>query len=112
MNIGDRVRDKGTQFVGTVVQLDPSPAVAPGSAASVIPTRCLIQADPPASGKVGDPPPDKMWQAIDQVELIDMTGNPVAGKAGQKLDAPAGKATVDASRDATAKKPGAGATAT
>jgi hypothetical protein len=78
MNIGDRVRDKGTQFVGTVVQFDPPTGTA---------TRVLIQADPPASGKVGDPPPDKMWQALDAVELIDMAGNPVTGKAGQQLKA-------------------------
>jgi hypothetical protein len=101
MNIGDRVRDKGTQFVGTIVQFDPATGTA---------TRCLIQADPPATGKVGDPPPDKMWQALDAVELIDVAGNPVTGKAGQQL-----KAGDNGTADAPSKretKPAAGASAT
>jgi hypothetical protein len=102
MNIGDRVRDKGTQFVGTVVQFDPATGTA---------TRCLIQADPPASGKVGDPPPDKMWQALDAIELIDRDGNPVTGKAGQQLKA-GDNGAADAPSKREASKSAAGASAT
>jgi hypothetical protein len=70
MKIGDHVRDKGTEFVGTVVQLEP----ATGTAA-----RVLIQADQSA---------DKMWQKVEELELIDVEGKRVSGKAGQQLDAP------------------------
>jgi len=93
MKIGDHVRDKGTEFVGTVVQLEPATGTA---------TRVLIQADQSA---------DKMWQKVEELELIDVEGRRVTGKAGQQLDAPVGKGTVDASREATGKKPAAGATA-
>ena len=80
MNIGDRVRDKGTQFVGTIIQFDPPTGEA---------TRCLIQADNSNAtgvGKVGDPPADKMWQKVGEVELIDLEGNRVDGKAGTSLN--------------------------
>jgi len=78
MNIGDRVRDKGTQFVGTIIQFDPPTGDA---------MRCLIEADDTGSAdrKVGDPPPDKMWQKVGEVELIDRSGNPVDGKSGATL---------------------------
>jgi len=102
MKIGDRVRDKGTEFVGTVVQLDPATGTA---------TRCLIQADPQATGKVGDPPPDKMWQALDGVELIDLEGNRVSGRAGQQLKA-GDNGTSDAPGKRETVKPAAGASAT
>lgn len=88
MKIGDHVRDKGTEFVGTVVQLEPPTGTA---------TRVLIQADQSA---------DKMWQKVEELELIDVEGKRVTGKAGQQLDAP-----IPASREATGKKPAAGATA-
>ena len=100
MKIGDRVRDKGTEFVGTVVQLDPATGTA---------TRVLIQADSAPTGKVGDPPPEKMWQTIDGVELVDLEGKRVSGKAGQQLDAPVGKGAADVTSGG--KKPAAGATA-
>lgn len=75
MQIGDRVRDKGTKFVGTIIQFDPPKGAA---------VRCLIQADDVSRtgiGHVGDPPPDKLWQKVDEVELVDMEGNSVTGKA-------------------------------
>jgi hypothetical protein len=87
MKIGDRVRDIGTQFVGTLIQFDPPTGLA---------ARVLIQADDTGSSdrKVGDPPPDKMWQKVDQVELVDLAGESVKGKsagtvntAGRRVDA-------------------------
>jgi len=99
MNIGDRVRDKGTEFVGTVVQLDPATGTA---------TRVLIQADSPPTGQVGDPPPEKMWQKVEEVELIDLDGKRVTGKAGQQLKP--GDAGVDAAAS-KAKPAAAGASA-
>jgi hypothetical protein len=79
MNIGDRVRDKGTQFVGTIVQLDPPTGEH---------VRALIRADAANPvGKVGDPPPDQMWQSVGELELIDLAGKPVTGTAGKRIDA-------------------------
>jgi hypothetical protein len=83
MQIGDRVRDKGTNFEGTIVQLDPaSPGVAP--------TRAMIQADetkPHGDRRVGDPPPARMWQRIEQIELISAKGEAAKGTPGSQLDA-------------------------
>ena len=79
MNIGDRVRDRGTQFIGTIIQFDPPTGEA---------VRCLIEAESSNTtgvGKVGDPPADKMWQKVGDVELIDRSGNPVDGKSGGTL---------------------------
>jgi hypothetical protein len=83
MQIGDRARDKGTLFVGTIIQFDPPTS----------PTRALLQADDVKGGKpnqdrkVGDPPPEKMWQRIEELELIDRQGNAVSGSPGSQLDA-------------------------
>ena len=79
MKIGDRVRDRGTQFVGTIVQLDPPTGVA---------TRARFQADDikSADRKVGDAPPESMWQRLEEIELIDLQGNPVTGKPGAQID--------------------------
>jgi len=88
MQIGDRVRDTGTQFVGTIIQFDPPTGEA---------VRCLIEADNSNTtgvGKVGDPPADKLWQSVGKVELIDLAGNRVAGSPGTTLNT-AGK-RVDA----------------
>jgi hypothetical protein len=88
MNIGDRVRDKGTQFVGTIIQFDPPTGEQ---------VRCLIEADSSnttGAGKVGDPPADKMWQKVGEVELIDLEGNRVEGKSGGTLST--GGKTLDA----------------
>lgn len=107
MNIGDRVRDKGTEFVGTVVQLDPATGVA---------TRARIQADDLKDGKfnqdrkVGDAPPESMWQRIEEIELIDLEGNGVTGKAGQQLKQ--GNGETPAKRGETGKSAAAGASAT
>jgi hypothetical protein len=79
MQIGDRVRDQGTQFVGTIVQLDPPSGVA---------TRARFQADDVKKDRlVGDPPPESMWQRLEELELIDRQGNPVKGSPGSQLDA-------------------------
>jgi hypothetical protein len=91
MKIGDHVRDKGTEFVGTVVELEPPTGTA---------IRVLIQADQAA---------DKMWQKVEELELIDVEGKRVTGKAGKQLDAPVGGA-VDASAGKTSKS-AAGASA-
>jgi hypothetical protein len=104
MNIGDRVRDKGTQFVGTIVEFDPPTGEQ---------VRCLIQADDTNTtgvGKVGDPPADKMWQKVGEVELIDLEGNRVEGKAastlstgGKTLDAPVKNGSKEAKAAAAAR---------
>jgi hypothetical protein len=84
MQIGDRVRDKVTQFIGTIVQLDPPTGVA---------TRARFQADdlkggkPNQDRKVGDAPPESMWQRLEELELVDMTGKAVSGSPGSQLDA-------------------------
>ena len=99
MNIGDRVRDPGTQFVGTIIQFDPPTGD---------PVRCLIEADPSNTtgvGKVGDPPADKLWQSIGKVELVDMSGNAVNGKsAGERPVTGAKLAADDASATSTQRR--------
>lgn len=98
MKIGDRVRDKGTLFVGTVVQLDPHVGVA---------TRARFQFDQPEKlgvGKVGDPPPDSMWQKLEELELIDREGNPVTGTAASTTDTAGAKIGDDEDKDTPAER--------
>jgi len=78
MQIGDRVRDKGTKFVGTIVQLDPPTGVA---------TRARFQEDDRKKDRVvGDPPPESMWQKLDELELVDRNDEPVKGKPAKEFD--------------------------
>jgi hypothetical protein len=80
MQIGDRVRDKGTQLEGTIIQMDSSGGNM----------RALFQADetkPAGDRRVGDPPPDKMWQRVEQLELVSAKGQPGRGTPGSQLDA-------------------------
>ena len=83
MQIGDRVRDKGTKFIGTIVQLDPPTGVA---------TRARFQADDVKGGKpnqdrkVGDPPPESMWQQLTELELVNRAGEPITGHATATTD--------------------------
>ena len=78
MQIGDRVRDKSTKFVGTIVQLDPPTGT---------PLRARFQADDIKKDRVvGDPPPESMWEKLENLELVDRAGNAIKGSPGSQLD--------------------------
>jgi hypothetical protein len=101
MQIGDRVKDKGTHFVGTIVQLDPPTGTA---------VRAKFTADDTKSKdrKVGDPPPASMWQKIEELELVDRSGNVVTGKAGAQLDATGTRLDTSGQPEGTGRVDGQG----
>lgn len=93
MQIGDRVMDRGTKFIGTIVQLDPPTGVA---------TRARFQADDLKRNRVvGDPPPESMWERIDNLELVDRQGRGVSGNPGAQLDASGNRLDSSASAHLT-----------
>jgi hypothetical protein len=84
MKIGDRVREKSTGFIGTIVERDPPEL-------TVEATRFRVQEDEKdgatlkREGKVGDPPPMSTWNKVEALELLTQVDT-----AGRKLDTPAG----------------------
>jgi hypothetical protein len=85
MKVGDKVRDKARGLIGTVI----------GAEAK----RVFIQADA-VPGNSG--PTSRVWQNIDQVELVDMSGKPVQGSPAQSLNA------TGAQVNAAARSPSSG----
>jgi hypothetical protein len=78
MKLGDRVREKSTGFIGTIVEADPKEGE---------PTRFRVQEDEKdgatlkREGKVGDPPPMSTWNKVEALELLTQVDT-----AGRKLD--------------------------
>lgn len=101
MQIGDRVKDKGTGFIGTIVQLDP---------ATGTPVRARFMEDdlkegkPNKDRKVGDEPPESMWQRLEELELVTATGETIAGKRAASLDTAGAKVGADAGNGKKAER--------
>lgn len=87
MKIGDRVREKSTGFIGTIVEASPPTGE---------PTRFRVQEDEGSEHtkrdpKVGDAPPTSTWNKVETLELL--TPHDTAGRQLDTGDDPGAKAS-------------------